>query len=328
MKIHPVVCFASAVATAIVVMAGPAAAQQLNWPTQPVKIIVPQAPGGGTDAFARILSERLQTVFGQPFIVENKTGAGGNIGTEFVARQRDGHTFLLTTSTHVTNISFFAKLPYDPVKDFAPVSLIGSVPFVMSVNAASPVKTVKELIDLARSKPGTVTYASSGIGTPQHLGAELLKSKAGIQMTHIPYKGSSPAVMALLSNDVSVSISAVSAMLPHIRSGKLRPIGILSAARTQFLPSVPTIAESAGLPDYALDSWYGVLAPAGTPRAVVDRMSIEINKIVRDPQVIKEKLNPLGIDAVGTSPDRLAEIIKSDLVKYPKIAKDANIIPE
>jgi tripartite-type tricarboxylate transporter receptor subunit TctC len=328
MRIQPMICFAAALAAAMAGMAAPAGAQQLNWPTQPVRIVVPQAPGGGTDAFARILSERLQTVLGQPFIVENKTGAGGNIGTEFVARQRDGHTFLLTTSTHVTNISFFSKLPYDPVKDFAPVSLIGSVPFVMSVNAASPVKTVKELIDLARAKPGTVTYASSGIGTPQHLGAELLKSKAGIDMTHIPYKGSSPAVMALLSNEVSVSISAVSAMLPHIRSGKLRPLGTLSATRTQFLPNVPTIAESAGLPDYAIDSWYGVLAPAGTPRAVIERMNVEINKIVRDPQLIKEKLNGLGIDAVGSTPDRFAEVIKSDLLKYPKIARDANIVPE
>lgn len=328
MRILPMLRFAFAAAAAIVGMAGPATAQQSAWPTQPVRIVVPQAPGGGTDALARILGERLQAVFGQPFIVENKTGAGGNIGTEFVARQRDGHTFLLTTSTHVTNISFFAKLPYDPVKDFAPVSLIGSVPFVMSVNAASPIKNVKELIDQARARPGTVTYASSGIGTPQHLGAELLKSRAGIDMTHIPYKGSSPAVMALLSSEVSVSISAVSAMLPHIRSGKLRPIGTLSAARTQFLPNVPTIAEAAGLPDFALDSWYGVLAPAGTSRAVLERLSVEINKIVRDPQLAKDKLNALGIDAVGTTPDRFAEVIKSDLVKYPKIAKDANIVPE
>ena len=303
-------------------------AQQPSWPNHPVKIIVPQAPGGGTDALARTLIERLQAVFGQPFVVENKTGAGGNIGTDFVAKQKpDGHTLLLTTNTHVTNVSFFAQLPYDPVADFTPVSLIASVPFVMTVNASSPYKSVKDLIDAARAKPGTLSYASGGIGTPHQLGAELFKSMTGIDLIHVPYKGSAPAVVALLSNEVAVSISAINSMLPHIRSGKLRALAVATANRTPLLPDVPTIAEAASLPGYEIDIWYGVLAPAGTPRPIVDRLNAEINKIMRDPQV-KEKLVPQGLEPAGSTPERLAATIKSDLVKYKKIAKDANITPE
>ncbi|MES2537862.1 MAG: tripartite tricarboxylate transporter substrate binding protein [Pseudomonadota bacterium] len=319
----------SAFAFMAAAIALPAAAQQPAWPIHPVKIVVPQAPGGGTDALARILADRLQAAFGQTFIVENKTGAGGNIGTDYVAKQKpDGYTLLLTTNTHVTNVAFFAKLPYDPVADFTAVSLIASVPFVMSVNASSPYKTIKELIDAARAKPGTFTYSSGGMGTPHQLGVELFKSMTGTTMTHVPYKGSAPAALALLTNEVTVSLSAVNSMLPHIRSGKLRPLGVATAARTPLLPEVPTIAEAASLPNYELDIWYGVLVPAGTPRSIVDRLNVEINKIMRDPQVVKEKLVPQGLDSVGSTPERLAETIKSDLVKYRKIAKDANISPE
>ena len=318
----------TACAAVAAVLGAPGMAQQPSWPNLPVKIIVPQAPGGGTDALARTLIERLQAVFGQPFVVENKTGAGGNIGTDFVAKQKpDGHTLLLTTNTHVTNVSFFAQLPYDPVADFTPVSLIASVPFVMTVNASSPYRSVKDLIDAARAKPGTLSYASGGIGTPHQLGAELFKSMTGIDLIHVPYKGSAPAVVALLSNEVAVSISAINSMLPHIRSGKLRALAVATANRTPLLPDVPTIAEAASLPGYEIDIWYGVLAPAGTPRPIVDRLNAEINKIMRDPQVM-EKLVPQGLEPVGSTPERLAATIKSDLVKYKKIAKDANITPE
>ena len=318
----------TACAAVAAVLGAPGMAQQPSWPNHPVKIIVPQAPGGGTDALARTLTERLQVVFGQPFVVENKTGAGGNIGTDFVAKQKpDGHTLLLTTNTHVTNVSFFAQLPYDPVADFTPVSLIASVPFVMTVNASSPYKSVKDLIDAARAKPGTLSYASGGIGTPHQLGAELFKSMTGIDLIHVPYKGSAPAVVALLSNEVAVSISAINSMLPHIRSGKLRALAVATANRTPLLPDVPTIAEAASLPGYEIDIWYGVLAPAGTPQPIVDRLNAEINKVMRDPQVM-EKLVPQGLEPVGSTPERLAATIKSDLVKYKKIAKDANITPE
>jgi tripartite-type tricarboxylate transporter receptor subunit TctC len=216
---------ATALAAALAGATTPVAAQDKPWPNRPVKIVVPQAPGGGTDALARLLAERLSTAFGQPFVVENKQGAGGNIGTAFVAQQpADGHTLLVTQNTHVTNVSFYAKLPYDPIKDFAPVSLIASIPFVMAVNSTSPVKSVRDLIALAKSDPGTLSYASGGVGTPHHLGTELFKSMARIDMVHVPYKGSAPAVLALVSNEVSVSISAINSMLPHIRSGKLRAL--------------------------------------------------------------------------------------------------------
>jgi tripartite-type tricarboxylate transporter receptor subunit TctC len=328
MKLHLTLA-ACALASTGFCTAGSAAAQTANWPAQTVRIVVPQAPGGGTDALARILAERLQKALGQPFIVENKTGAGGNIGTDYVARQAaDGYTLLMTTNTHVTNISFFTKLPYDPVKDFAPVSLIASVPFVMSVNAASSFKTVKDVIDVARAKPGALSYSSGGLGTPHHLGMELFKSMTGTDMVHIPYKGSAPAALALVSNEVSVSISAVNSMLPHIKSGKLRALGVAPAKRTPLLPDVPTIAEAANLPGYEIDIWYAVLAPAGTPRPIIDRLNTEINRIMRDPQVVKEKLVSQGLDPIGTTPEHLTEVIKSDVEKYLKIAREANIKPE
>lgn len=327
MRIHLMI--ASALAAATLGPAGPVAAQQSNWPTRAVKIVVPQAPGGGTDFLARVLSERLQPILGQPFVVENRPGAGGNIGTEYAAKQpADGHTILFTTNTHVTNLSFFKKLPYEPLKDFETVSLVATIPFVMCVNAASPVKTVKELIDLARAKPGTITYASGGIGTPHHLAAELFKSMTGIEMTHIPYKGSALLATALVANEVTTTISAVNSLLPHVRSGKLRPLAVAAATRTQLMPDVPTIAEAVPLPGYAIDIWYGVLAPAGTPRPIIDRLNTEINRIMRDPQLAKDRLAPIGLEAVGTTPERFMEIMKADVVKYLKIAKDANITPE
>jgi tripartite-type tricarboxylate transporter receptor subunit TctC len=314
-------------AAAALVISLPAAAQQ--WPARSVKLVVPQAPGGGTDLLARVLAERLNPALGVPFVVENRPGAGGNIGTEYVAKQpADGYTVLVTTNTHVTNVSFFKKLPYEPLKDFEAVSLVATVPFVMAVNAASPVRSAKELIDLARTKPGTVTYASGGIGTPHHLAAELFRTMAGIEMTHIPYKGSAPAAAALVANEVTTSISAVNSLLPYVRAGKLRALAVAAATRTTIMPDVPTIAEAVPLPGYAIDIWYGVLVPAATPRAVVERLNAEINRAVRDPQVNKERLNPVGLDGVGTTPERLLEVMQADIPRYLKIAKDANISPE
>ncbi len=318
----------AAVFASLLAACAPTLAQQAAWPHQPIRIVVPQPPGGGTDALARVLAEKLQPVLGQPLVVENRTGAGGNIGTELVARAKpDGHTLLLTTNTHVTNVSFFAKLPYDPVKDFEPVSIVGSVPFVLGVNAASPYKTVKDLIDAAKAKPGTLGYASGGPGTPHQLASELFKSMTGTNFIHVPYKGSSPAMMGLLGNEVDMSISAINSMLPHIRSGKIRALAVAPAQRTPLLPDVPTIAEAVPLPGYDIEIWYGVLAPAGTPRAIVERLSQEIAKVMRDTSV-REKLVPQGLDPVGTTPERFAEVIKSDLVKYRRIAKEANIVPE
>lgn len=306
----------------------PAHAQQPAWPQQAIRIVVPQAPGGGTDSLARLIAERLQPAVGQAVVVENKVGAGGNIGTELVARAKpDGHTLLLTTNTHVTNVSFFAKLPYDPVKDFQTVALVGSVPFVLGVNAASPYKSVKDLIDAAKAKSGVLSYGSGGPGTPHQLASELFKSMTGTDFIHVPYKGSSPAMVGLLGNEVSMSISAINSMIPHIRSGKIRALAVASAHRTPLLPEVPTIAEAVPLPGYDIDIWYGVLAPAGTPKAIVERLGQEINKIMREASV-REKLAPQGLVPTTSTPERFAEVIQSDLVKYRRIAKDANIIAE
>lgn len=306
----------------------PAHAQQQAWPQQAIRIVVPQPPGGGTDALARLLAERLAPALGQAVVVENRTGAGGNIGTELVARAKpDGHTLLLTTNTHVTNVIFFSKLPYNPVSDFAPVSLVASVPFVLGVNASSPYRSVKDLIDAAKAKPGALTYASGGPGTPHQLAAELFKSMTETNFVHVPYRGSAPAMMGVLGNEVAMSISAINSMLPHIRTGKIRPLAVATAQRTPLLPDVPTIAEAVPLPGYDIDIWYGVLAPAGTPKAVVDRLGQEINKVMRESSA-REKLGQQGLDPVGTTPERFAEIINSDLAKYRKVGKEANIVPE
>jgi len=329
MKLHSCSLFLAVVAVTTLSVSAPTAAQNGAWPGQTIRIVVPQAPGSGTDTLARILAERLQPALGQPVIVENKPGAGGNIGTDYVARQRpDGYTFLLTTNTHATNIEFFTKLPYDPIKDFAPVSLIASTPFLLSVNSASPYKTVEDLIKAAREKPGELSYSSGGLGTPHQLGMELFQTMTKTDIMHVPYKGSAPAAVALASNEVSISLGAVVAMLPHIKSGRVRPLGVATAKRTPLLPDVPAIAEAASLKGYEIDIWYALMAPAGTPRSIVDRMNVEVNRLIRDTHLIQEKLVPQGLDPLGSTPERLAEVIKSDLVKYKKIAQDAKIKPQ
>lgn len=304
-------------------------AQSGVWPNRPIKFIVPLTPGGANDLLARLFAERLQPVLGQPVVVENKPGAGGNIGMEFVAKQPgDGYTLLLSANTHVIIPNFFVKLSYDTIKDFEPISLVGSVPFLLAVNASTPINTLKEFLAMARAKPGSVTYGTAGIGTPHHLASELLKTMTGIDIVHVPYKGAAGLVPALLSGEITCTIGAINSLLPHIRSGKLRPIAAAAATRMSMLPDVPTMAEAGPLPGYNVDVWFGVLASAGTPRAIVDRLNIEINKIVRDPQIVKDRLNPIGIEAVGTTPERFMEIMKTDLAKYARIAKDADIKPE
>lgn len=301
-------------------------AQVGTYPIRPIRFVVPLLPGGGNDLLARLFAERMQSALGQPVVVENKPGAGGNIGTEFVARQpADGYTLLMATSTLVINPSFFAKLPYDPIRTFEPITLVATTPFVLAVNANTPAHSMKDFIAFARSKPGVVSYATPGIGTAQHLASELLKTMTGIDMVHVPYKGGSAVVAALVSGEVTATISPVHSLLPHFRAGRLRPLAMASASRITLLPEISTIAEALPLPGYEIRNWFGVLAPAGTPRPIVDRLNAEINAVIGDPQVVKEKLNPMGMVALGTSPEGFMAIIKEDLVKYAKIAKDARI---
>jgi tripartite-type tricarboxylate transporter receptor subunit TctC len=314
---------------ALVVLSGSASAQGANWPNRPLRIIVPLTTGGSNDQMARILAEKLPAVLGQPVVVENRPGAGGNVGTDYVARQpADGYTLLLSSNTHVINLSFFAKLPYDPIKDFEPVSLVATVPFVMTVNSSLPVRNVKEFIAYARTNRGQVTYGTAGIGTPHHLSAELLKSMTGIEMTHVPYKGAAQIVPALLANEITVTIGAINTLLPHIRSGRLRALAVSADHTFSVLPDVPTMADAGGLPGFSIDVWLGVLAPAGTPRPIVDRLNAEIRRIVFDPQVVRERLSVMGVEPAGSTPEQYLEVMKADIPRYARIARDARIQAE
>ena len=308
-------CCVLLVTLALPLWTGAALAQSGAWPTKPVRFIVPFTPGGANDLLPRIFAERLQGL-GQPVLVENRPGAGNNVGTSYVASQpADGHTLLLASVAHVVNVNFFAKLSYDPIKDFAPITLVATIPFVMTVNSALGVHSLKELIAVLRSKPGS-PYATAGIGTSHHLGAEMLKTQTGLDLTHIPYKGAAGIVPALLANEVTFSIASISTLVPHFKSGKLRALAVTNSERTQLLPDVPTMADAGGLPGYALDVWFGVMAPAGTPRPIIDRLNSEINAIVRDQNVVREKLAPVGLSPVGTTPERYMEVLKGDLAKY------------
>ncbi len=297
------------------------------WPSRAIRLIVTQPPGGSPDVVGRLLAERLQASLGQPVVVENKPGAGGTIGTDYVAKQpADGYTLMLTPNNHVITPSFFIKLPYDPVRDFEPVSLAATVPFVLALHSSVPANNLKELLAYLKANPGA-PVGTSGIGSPHHLAMELLKSMTGIELTHVPYKGAAFLVPALLSNEVRFSIGAVNSLLPHFKSGKLRPIGVATAARVLLLPEVPTLAE-AGLPGYNIDIWIGVMAPAGTPRPIIERLNAEINRVMRDPQIVRERLTPIGVSPIGSTPEQFQEVIKTDLAMYAKITRDAGIKPE
>ncbi len=319
----------SILANAVVSMliaGAPALAWSQTYPVRPIRVVVPLPPGGSNDLLARIIAERLQAVFGQPVIVENKPGGAGNIATEFVARQpADGYSLLFTSSAHAVNPSFFVKLPYDPIKDFEPIVLVGAVPFVLTVNASSPIRTVKDFVAHAKANPG-MTYGTAGIGAPHHLAAALMQSMTGIDIVHIPYKGASGIVPALLSNEISFTIGAINSLLPHYKTGKLRAIAVAGSARTALLPDVPTIGDT--LPGYVVETWNGVLAPTGTPRPIIERLNAEINRILADPVIARERLAPVGIEPLGSTPERFAEVIRIDIGRYAKIAKDARIKPE
>ena len=317
-----------ALGAAVALPAGEAAAQA-GWPSRPIRFVVPLPPGGSPDYLSRLLAERLQPALGQPLVVENKPGAGGNIAREFVARQpADGYTILMSESSHVMAAGIGARLPYDPIKDFQPISLVATIPFGLTVNAGMPVHSLKEFIAYAKASPRPLTYGTAGIGAPHHFAVELLRSMTGINVVHVPYKGSAGIIPALLSGEIDFTIAAVNSLLPHFKSGKLRPIAMAGSSRTAILPDVPTIAEAGPLPSYAVDVWLGVMAPAGTPRSIIDRLNGEINRVVRDPQIVKERLNTVGLEAVGTTPEQLLEVMQADLAKYTKLAREAQIKPE
>ena len=298
---------------------------QTAYPNKPVRILVPFPPGGPADALARIVGDKLGQALGQPFVIENKPGAGGNIGMEQGAKAApDGYTLTLAPTGNLTIApSLYAKLPYDPAKDYAPITVIATVPNLLIVHPSVPAKTLRELIALAKAKPGTLNYASPGNGSGPHLAGELLKSMAGIDIVHVPYNGVGPAMAGVLAGDVQLFFAQSSAALAHVKSGKVIALGVASPKRIVAAPELPTIAE-AGLPGFEVISWYGLVAPAGTPAPIVERLQVEIAKALASSDV-REKISPLGAEPLGNSPVEFATMQRAEAARWAKLARDANI---
>ncbi|MBT8631378.1 tripartite tricarboxylate transporter substrate binding protein [Polynucleobacter paneuropaeus] len=296
-----------------------------EWPAKPIKWIVPFPPGGAMDVIARALADSSSKTLGQTIFVENKPGAGGNIGAELVARaEPDGYTMMITSIGMATNKFLYPKLAYDPVKDFAPVSLIAVVPNVLVTNATQPnVKTVRDVIANAKADPGRLTYASAGNGTSIHLAGEVFTSLAKIDMQHIPYKGSGPAVTDLLGGQVSYMFDSITSAKPHILSGKLRPIGLTTIKRSKSLPGIPTIAES-GLPGYDVTPWFAVFVPANTPKPIITRLNAAIITSMNT-QVIKDKFESIGAEPIGSSPEELGVYLNKEIDRWGKVIFTKNI---
>src|SRR6185295_7294165 len=285
------------------------------WPAKPIRIVVPFPPGGGTDIIARETSQRVAAATGWTFVIDNKPGAGGNLGVDAVAKApADGYTLVLgQTSNLAINPTLYAKMPYDPFKDLVPVSLVATAPLVLVVPAASPYRTVADVVNAAKAKPGEVNFASPGNGTVAHLTGELFQKAAGIKLQHVPYKGSNQALTDLMGGQVQLFMASVPTALPHIRSGKLRAIAVSSANRVGDLPQVPTIGES-GYKGFDATTWFGVLAPAATPKDIVARLNVEINKVLKAPDVQK-RIDDEGGEAIGSTPDQFAQLMKDDFVR-------------
>ncbi|HKE38922.1 MAG TPA: tripartite tricarboxylate transporter substrate binding protein [Casimicrobiaceae bacterium] len=308
-------------ATSLLLVCLASASGAQGYPNHAIRLVVPFPAGGTTDILARAVAQKLTEAVGQSVVVDNRPGAGGNIGADVVAKSApDGYTLLMgTVGTHAINPSLYAKMPYDHVKDFVPVVLVAGVPNVLVVNPSLPVNSVADLIKLAKSKPGSINFASSGNGTSIHLSGELFKTMAGVDMTHVPYKGSAPALTDLIGGQVQVMFDNLPSSLPYIKAGKLRAIAVTSLKRAPALPDVPTISES-GLPGFEASSWFGVLAPAGTPPAVVTRLNSEVNKWLQTPEA-KEQLLAQGAQAAGDTPEQFAAFIRSETEKWAKVVK-------
>jgi tripartite-type tricarboxylate transporter receptor subunit TctC len=304
--------------------AGAAVAQTAaqDYPNKPIRIVVTFTPGGAPDIIARLLGERFTAAWGQPVVIDNKPGSGGNIGSDFVAKAApDGYTLVVgTVGTHSINGALYTKMPYDMVRDFSPVSLVATTPNLLVVNNDVPAKTVQELIDLGK-REGKMSFASSGSGTSIHVSGELFKSMTGIDMTHIPYKGRASALPDLLGGRVTMMFDNMPSSLPLVREGKLRALGVTSLTRSPAAPDIPTIAES-GLPGFEAVSWFAVFAPAGTPKPVVDKIQAEISRILKTPDVAK-KLTNIGLEPVGSTSEELATYQRAEIVKWAKVVKDS-----
>ena len=301
-----------------------AAASPLAWandyPNKPVKLVVPYPPGGPTDIVARVVAQKLQEQMGQSFFIENRPGAVANIGAEAVARSpADGYTLVVATTAHAINPSLFAKLSYSITKDFAPISQLTSGPLVIVTNPATPANNVKELIALAKSKQGGLNYASSGNGQSTHLSAELFNAMGGVKMAHVPYKGSAPALTDVMGGQADLMFDTMLSSMPHVKAGKLKALAVTSSQRSPSAPGIPTVAES-GLPGYEAIAWNGLLAPAGTPKEVVDRLSAELKKVLDNPEVA-QRFEAQGFAAAWSTPTAYAGFLQAEVDKWGKVVK-------
>ncbi|SFQ25402.1 tripartite tricarboxylate transporter substrate binding protein [Variovorax sp. 770b2] len=297
-----------------------AAAQASDFPNKAIRLVVPFPPGGATDAAARLVAVKMSEHWGQPVLVDNRAGAGGNVGSDLVAKSTaDGYTLVMgVTGSHAINTSLYSRMPYDPVADFVAISQVAVVPNVLVVHPSVPAKNLAELMALAKKEPGKLNYASLGNGTAAHLGMEMLKSEAGVDITHVPYKGSAPAVSDLLGGQVQMMVDGLPSALPHVKAGKLRAIALTSLRRSPSLPDLPTISET--YPGFYADAWSGLFAPKGTPQPVVDKLSAEVQRILKLPDV-REKLAALGAEPVGSTQAEFAAHVKKEIDKWAKVVK-------
>ena len=305
-----------------------ASALAKNYPSKPIRILIAQAPGSATDVISRVVANRLSEALGQPIVIEAKPGAGGALGTEAAARSApDGYTlFMGNNSTHGSNPALYPKLPYDAVNDFAPISMVASVPYVLVVQPSLAVGSVQELIKLAKSQPGKFNYASAGNGSTHQFCGELLKSTAGIDLVHIPYKGSPPGITAVLAGEVSLMFANLTDIGAQIRSGKVKPLAVTTLKRAELLPNVPTMVE-AGVAGFEITSWFGLLAPAGTPAPIVARLNAEVVKVLAREDV-RSTLGAQGLNVASSTPEQFAAHIKSEIARFTRIARTAGIKAE
>jgi tripartite-type tricarboxylate transporter receptor subunit TctC len=295
-----------------------------EYPSKFVRFVVPYAPGGSSDVLARVIGQKLGEAFGQTFVVDNRPGAGSMIGTDVAAKATpDGYTLILSDMPHTINPSIYAKVPYDPIRDFAPVTVIGVSPMFLFAGASFKAHSVKELIALAKADPGKISIASGGTGATTHLAAELLQAHAGIKLTHVPYKGAGPALADVAGGQIPVTFTSMATAAPFVKSGRLQILGVTSAKRLAAFPEVPTFAES-GLPDLVFEHWWGIMAPAGTPRAIVDKLNAAVVRALAAPDV-RERFAALAVEPRTTTPDQFRALLVSDAARWAKVVKAAGI---